>query len=165
MTGTAAVATAAPAGAASAPPAVAGAASAPPADRASRALRLELAQLPDTTAIPPFEGEEQEEEDTTSVIPPTPGIKPAPSPAPFDTTGAHAPAPSIPQPGSAAPDTLRPGEALPPMPPLPRTHARADTTAAPPPAPPRHGIQALSPAAIVIGLIAVHVLIVKLIAK
>ncbi len=113
-------------------------------------------------AIPPLGGEE-EEEDTTTVIPPTPGVKPAPAPAPFDTTGAHLPAPGIPQPGSALPDTLRPGGQLPPMPPLPRTPARADTLNAA--RPERHGLHGVHPAAIVIGLIAVHVLIVKLIAK
>ena len=127
------------------------------------ASRLELAQLPDSIAIPP-QGGEEEEEDTTTVVPPTPAVKPAPSPAtaPFDTTGAHVPAPGILQPGGAPPDTLRPGGPLPSMPPLPRTPARADTAAA---VPERHGLRAISPAAIVIGLIAVHVLVVKLLTK
>jgi hypothetical protein len=145
------------------------------AARAPGAARFELAQLPDSITIPPPGGEEGEE-DTTTVLPSTPGVKPAPGPAPFDTTGvnvpapidttgAHVPAPAILEPGAAVPDTTRFGGPPRVPPPVPRSvESRADTTAAAPPE--RHGaLHGIHPAALVIGLIAVHVLIVKLIAK
>ncbi len=124
---------------------------------------LWIAQLPDSGSTPGV-GDEvggSQGDTTSTILPPPDGAT-----APFDSTAVPAPVPALelPKSGAGPADTTQQSGPLLTMPSATGTGTGATATAQETPAA-RRGILGAHPAAIVLGLIAVHVLLVKLIAR
>jgi hypothetical protein len=130
-----------------------------PAPDGAAGTWIRLAQA-DTTGVPAFEGDEEEEEED---VPIPPNLQDSQEPqdpksAPPDTSGAAAARDSAGVSLPALPDTLHIPDRLPSA-----TQVRGAPDAAPPPAAPKPkgGIFGLAPIVVILGLAAIHVLVIR----